>query len=334
MGEISGILRVCRDRVFSACLNVSVPIVKPASAWSSIESYFGYSINGTGIRIAVLDTGIDANHYDLYPRVISNSSYVPFEGSNDENGHGTHVAGIIAGNGNRSSGKYVGVAPSSLILNFKVLNKFAIGYESAVIQALEDAVGNNSDIINLSLATQESGNGDDPYSQKVQWVVDQGIPVIVAAGGNGDQYYNISCPGVCEKAITVGSSDDFDNIYNSPYGPTLSPSFAMKPDILAPGWHIISARASLAGGFGFPVDVFYTQVSGTSMATAHVTGAIALLKQVHPTWSPEMLKNALMNTAEDLGLSPFKQGCGRINIPRAINSSLLVIGSINFRMVG
>jgi len=334
LSSIIGIRKVWKDRIFRACMNVSVPIVKPTSDWNAVESYFGEEINGTGVKIAVLDTGIDANHYDLYPRVILNASYVQFEGWNDENGHGTHVAGIIAGNGNRSAGKYTGLAPCAYIQNFKVLNKFAVGYESAVLEALEDAVTNSSDLINLSLATEDSGNGDDPYSQKIDWVVSQGIPVIVAAGGNEDQYYNISRPGVCQSAITVGSSDDFDNIYNSPFGPVLSPSFAMKPDLLAPGYQIISCRSSLAGGFGFPINTFYTQVSGTSMATAHVSGIIALIKQVRVSWTPEMIKNALMNTADDLGLNPFKQGCGRVFAPRAINSSLLVDGNLNFQLVG
>ncbi len=327
--EYKGLIRVTKDRLFRAFLQSSVPIIKPTATWAQIETYFGCAINGSGVRVAVLDTGINGTHWDFWPRVIHNVSYVIGESWADLNGHGSHVAGIIAGNGNRSFGQNVGVAPRAYLMNFKVLNKDGAGFESDILAALEDCVSNATDIINLSLGTYESSNGTDPYSEKVRWVVEQGIPVITVSGVNHIGNYNISIPGTCPTAITVGATTDLDVIYSpQSNGPTLPPSYDVKPDLLAPGDHITSVYKN-----GTPGE-YYIEGSGTSMACAHVSGMIALIKQVHPTWSPKMIKDALMNNALNLNKDVFSQGAGRIQGPQSINTTVIVNGSINFGLVG
>jgi subtilisin family serine protease len=148
-----------------SCMDTSVPIIKPALEWEQIQIYFGQKINGSGIKVAVLDTGINGSHWDIYPRVIHNYSYVSGEGWTDLHGHGTHVAGIIAGNGNRSIpvGRYTGMAPAAYLMNFKVLDQTGFGLESDILAALEDAVTNGSDVICFAIGTFESGNGTTPY---------------------------------------------------------------------------------------------------------------------------------------------------------------------------
>lgn len=331
--KICGITNIWKDRIFHAYLDTSVPIIKPPAQWSQIEAYFGTKINGTGIKIAVLDTGVDGNHWDLWPRVIHNVTYVSGESWMDLHGHGTHISGIIAGNGNRSAGQYTGMAPAAEIMNFKVLNQNAVGYESDILAAMEDAVTNGSDIINLSFGTKESSNGTDPYSMKVKWAVEQGIPVIIASGINTGSY-NVSCPGTCPFGITVGATTDLDALFGTqPKGPTLGPSYDLKPDVMAPGEFIISCRAA-GTNWGVQFGLYYTRESGSSMAAAHVSGMVALIKQIHPEWSPQTIKNALMNNAIDLGQEIFSQGAGRIRGPESINATVVADGSINFGTVG
>ncbi len=328
--DLPGSVKMWKDRIFQAYLDTSVPIIKPPSQWNDTEDYFGGDINGSNVKVAIIDTGLDVNHWDLRDRIIMNQSYLG--GSYvDDNGHGTHIAGIIGGSGNRSSGLYTGMAPEVLFLNFKALNQFAQGSESDVIAAIYDAIGNNSDIINLSLGTEESGDGTDPYSQAVEYAESQNITCVIASGGNTG-WYNVSQPGVSKSGICVGATTDSDTLYGTqPYGPTLD--FRLKPDILCPGQNIISTRA--AGlSFGFIIDPFYTRVSGSSMAAAHVTGLVACIKQVHPTWTPQQIKNALMNNAKNLGLDVYQQGAGRVRGPETVNATMLCNGNLDFGFVG
>ena len=330
------------DVIYKAFLDLSVEVIKPNSNWSLIESYFGIEINGSNVVIAILDTGIDSSHLDLDdlddnasssdPKVINSISFVTGEDANDYNGHGTHVAGIVAGTGNASSGLYQGVAPGARLLNVKVLNSSAIGLEQNISDGIAWAVTNGADIINLSLGSDTVGNGSDLVSQKIDWAVSQGVIVVVAAGKQKG-HYNVTIPGVARSAITVGATDDSDNLYvNNPYGPTLD--FRLKPEVLAPGVNIISCRASLPPPIGTPIDGNYTQVSGTSMACAHVSGAIALLLQAHPDWYHMEVRSALMGTGKDISSNLYEQGGGRINCSAAVNQTLFFDNSsVNFGLI-
>ncbi|MHC1571673.1 MAG: S8 family serine peptidase [Methanosarcinales archaeon] len=234
--------------------------------------------------------------------------------------------------------RYIGVAPGAYLWNVKVLNQYGMGYESWIIDGIEYAAygsdgiantGDEADIISMSLGGIPT-DGTDPLSQAVNNAVDQGLVVAVAAGNSGSDYFTVDSPGVAEKVITVGASAKEDYLAGfSSRGPTLD--LRVKPDILAPGAGIIAPRAS-GTSMGYPYNDYYTRASGTSMATPHVAGAAALILQVHPDWTPEEVKNALISTAEDLGYNVYQQGGGRIDIPSAANSKILVDpATINFK---
>ena len=202
-------------------LDTSVEIIKPTAEWAVVETEFGIEINGSGVKVAILDTGIDTAHWDLDdidddplttdPKIVANVSFVTGEDAADYHGHGTHVAGIIAGTGNRSAGVYTGVAPGAEIMNVKVLNSSAMGEAADIIDGIDYAVTNGANVISMSLGTMQVGDGSDPVSQKIDWAVRQGVPVVVAAG-KLEGIYNVTIPGVSkylsseDQSVRVGSN--------------------------------------------------------------------------------------------------------------------------------
>lgn len=320
------------DRKFQANLDQSVKIIKEPTNWANIESSFGRSINGSGITIAILDTGIDTTHPDFYfpngTSKIAKAISFTGESTNDGFGHGTHCASIAAGTGAASSGQYIGVAPQATIYNVKVLNNQGIGYESWIISGIQWAVDNGANILSMSFGAQTTSDGTDPLSTTVNWATQQGSVCVIAAGNSGPEMYTITTPGIAEFAITVGASTKSDTIATfSSRGPTNDNR--IKPDVLAPGVNIVAARAT-GTSMGIPISQYYTMASGTSMATAHVSGAVALLLDIHPTWSPTQVKKALTNYAKDLGLNVLEQGCGRIDICKAVNASVMGENNVSF----
>ncbi|MFW5972966.1 MAG: S8 family serine peptidase [Bacteroidota bacterium] len=271
---------------------------------------------GEGIRVAVIDTGVDYTHPALGGgigpefKVIGGYDFVDDDTDPmDGNGHGTHVAGIVAGD---DGSEFLGVAPAASLLAYRVLNDDGLGPVSGVIAAIEHALdpdGNpatddGAHVINLSLGG--SGNPDDAGSVAVDNATIAGAVCVVAAGNEG-RAYSIGSPGASRLAVTVGATDNFDALATfSSRGPA-SITFENKPDVMAPG---VAIRSSLPGGA-------YAAINGTSMATPHVAGAAALLLQRHSGWSPADVKSALMLSAIDLGLNVWQQGAGRIDIMRA-----------------
>ena len=322
------------DKNCTAQLSESVPLIKPPEEWSQLETQFGCKINGTGIKIAILDTGIDKNHPDLDdlddnpstndPKVIAEKCFTDEGRTEDGYGHGTHCASIAAGTGQASNHVYVGVAPGAFLFNGKVLTDDGWGYESWVVSGIEWAVNNSVQVISLSLGSQSNTDGADALSLAVDWASDQGVVCAVAAGNRGSYgMFSVGTPACSRKAITVGASSKADAvIFWSSRGPTAD--YRFKPDIVAPGVNIVAARAS-GTSMGTPLDGYYTSASGTSMATPHVAGAVALILQVHEDWNCTMVKAALINTAKRLTETLFYQGNGRIDIPKAINTSILAI---------
>ena len=256
----------------------------------------------------------------------------------DNHGHGTHVAGIAAGNG-----VLRGVAPDTKLYSYKVLDKYGIGYISYIISAIDSSVNLNGneipcendedyvDIISLSLGGY--GKPDDPVSLAID-VASVCTVAVIAAGNEGPSYYTIGSPGTAKKAITVGASykknyegqhwEDqnprIDQITSfSSRGPTAFRS--SKPDIVAPGAIICSSQydnawdESKCDGL---VDEEHVQISGTSMATPYIAGVVAILKQAHPDWTPSEIKMALKNSAIDINENNFIQGAGRVNLAEAI----------------
>ena len=316
-----GIRAVYPDHQVHATLDESVPLIGAPTLWAMTDPQ-GRPVRGQGIRVAVIDTGIDYTHPDLGGcfgsgcKVAGGYDFVNDDPDPwDDNGHGTHVAGIIAANGS-----VTGVAPEATLYAYKVLDADGSGWNSDIIAALERAVdpdGNPATndgvhVINLSLGGP--GSPDDPLGQAVDAIVDAGVVVAVAAGNSGDGYFTVESPGNARKALTVGASTKTDEVaVFSSRGPVYW-GWLLKPDLLAPG---VAIRSTVPDGG-------YEAWNGTSMATPHVAGGAALLRQLHPEWPPERVKAVLMNTAQDLSVSVLLQGAGRVFLPRAASPWVIV----------
>ncbi|MFI6333276.1 S8 family peptidase [Micromonospora chersina] len=247
-------------------------------------------------------------------------------GTKDVVGHGTHVAGIITGNGSAAGGKYVGVAPDAKLLIGKVLGDEGSGSESGIIAGMEWAVAEGADVVNMSLATEGPGDGTGPMDLAVNRLTAQtGTLFVVAAGNTGPDESSIGSPGSAESALTVGAVDRDDQLAPfSSRGPVVG-SLGLKPDITAPGVDIVSALASgsILGEQVPVVDERYLALSGTSMATPHVAGAAAILASQHTDWDADDLKSALMNSSKpSRGAPAYEQGAGRVDVARAVLQSV------------
>ena len=309
--------RVVADRTVHALGdNANITVIRADKVWSSLGS------RGRGVTVAIIDTGIDYMHPALGGgfgptfKVIGGWDFVnndadPF----DDAGHGTHVAGIVAG----QSDIITGVAPEASLIAYKVLGANGSGRDSNVIAAIERAAdpngdGNTSDhvdVANLSLGG--NGNPDDPASVAIDNATAAGVTFAIAAGNSG-AFHRIASPGTARSAITVGASDLTDKITSfSSRGPNTR-SLAIKPDVVAPGLAILSS---------YPGNRYAT-LSGTSMATPHVAGAAALLKSLHHDWTPAQVKLALMNNATLVADDIMAGGAGRIDAYAAATGNLVV----------
>jgi subtilisin family serine protease len=308
-----GIARVSLDTVLRPALDTSVIQIGAPVAW-----FAGY--RGEGVRVAVLDTGIDANHPDVAGRIVSSANFTADSSISDGHGHGTHVASTVAGNGAASAERFRGVAPAASLMVGKVLNSAGEGAMSQVIAGMEWAARNGARVINLSLGAGPS-DGTDPASQAVDALTAETGALFVIASGNNQGDAAVNTPGAASAALTVGATDkvggavDFSN-----RGPRRGDG-AVKPELSAPGYEIIAARAA-GTAMGTPYDAYYTAASGTSMATPHVAGAAALLAQAHPTWTAAQLKDALVSTAESKSLPLFTEGAGWVNVRRVIGQGV------------
>lgn len=296
------------DEPVYAFLDVSVPKLGVPTVWQGGN-------RGGGVKIAIVDTGIDADHPDFSGRIAATADFTN-QGVRDGHGHGTHVASIAAGSGAASEGKYTGVAPEATILAAKVLRNDGTGLMSGVMAGVEWAVDQAAQVINLSLGSPGPCDGSDAISAICNAAVDAGVIVCVAAGNEGPAPRTVGSPGCATKVITIGASDDDDHIASfSSRGPTLDER--VKPDVLFPGVNIIAARAS-GTSMARPVNDFYTSASGTSMATPHASGSCALVLHARPGLTPEQVKDIFKQAALDLGLDPNTQGAGRVDVARAV----------------
>jgi subtilisin family serine protease len=299
---------IWEDLPVHTCLDVSVPHIQAPAVWQA-----GY--RGRGVKIAIVDTGLDPRHPDFAGRIAASKSFVEGSDFADDNGHGTHVTGIAAGSGAASAGRYTGVAPEASLYVAKVLNASGGGYMSDVMAGVEWAVGQGVQIINLSLGSAGPCDGTDALSTTCDAAVEHGIVLCVAAGNAGPGASTVGSPGCARHVITVGASTDSDGIASfSSRGPTSDGR--VKPDLVFPGQGIIAPRAEGTSP-GPLVGEQYAELSGTSMATPHAAGAAALLLQAFPSLTPAQVKDILMSTAVNLNADPNAQGSGRADVYRA-----------------
>jgi len=289
---------------------------------SELVNEAGYS--GEGIGVAVLDTGVFP-HDDLVKptnRIVAFKDFIndrsrPY----DDDGHGTHVAGIIAGNGYANS-KYKGIAPEANIIGVKVLDETGSGDTSDILAGLQWVIDNqdkyNIKVISMSLGSAaDSSSRQDALARGVNSAVQQGITVVVSAGNSGPTKQSITSPGIAQSAITVGAvddnrtpsvSDDFIADFSS-RGPTIDG--LSKPDVVAPGVdiHSLSNKGSSS----------YVSHSGTSMAAPIVSGAAALLYEKEPNLTPSQVKSRIVGSAIPIDRNRYAQGAGILNVKSTLN---------------
>jgi serine protease AprX len=293
-------------------------------------------LTGKGVGIAILDTGIGF-HPDL---TLSDSGLCAFVDTinhrrdfYDDNGHGTHISGIIAGNGSASHGIYEGIAPDCHFVMIKVLNHRGEGNTDHVLAGIQWLLDHYEEyhirIVNISVGSSRGKHfgENSPLVQGVNRLWSAGMVVLTAAGNHGPNPQSIGAPGNSRKIITVGASDVMQTGTGHDYsgrGPT--ENCIKKPDIVAPGSHIISCQpfpktSPLLYGKNYlaiPPDQAYHSRSGTSMSTPVVSGCIALLLQQRPYMTNRDVKIHIKKTAYDLGYDHSRQGWGLIRLDRLL----------------
>lgn len=301
------------------------------------------NITGKGIGIAVMDTGI-APHPDFTQKENRIAAFHDVlhhrEIFYDDSGHGTHVSGILAGNGICSNGIYAGVAPQAHLIAVKVLDQRGNGTIPDVLEGIAWVLDHRKEydirIVNISVGSRKlrDRQENERLIAGVEMLWKSGLVVVAAAGNGGPAPKSIGLPGSSRKIITVGACDDHipvklpsgEMVDYSGRGPT--EDCIMKPDIAAPGSHIISC---LPVSYASRKDVlslnrtassgwqkYYCEKSGTSMATPMVSGAIALLLSKYPEMTNREVKIRLKNASTDLGLPRRHQGWGMLNIEKLL----------------
>ena len=289
----------------------------------------GYT--GTGVTVAVVDTGIDANHPDLVGQVVAAQDFTGSGSTDDENGHGTFVASEIAGTGAASNGYYAGVAPGAKLINARVLDAYGGGSDSTIMAGMQWAAEQGADIINMSLGDSAIlDDGSSPMSQLVNQLSKQYGCLFVTAIGNDSAAQSVSSPSTADEALSVGAVlDDGSLPWFTSSGPRRGDG-ALKPEIVAPGAHATpdgmgtppaaGLTGAQAGGDGYVSDGFL----GTSMAAPLVAGAAALLKQSDPGLDRTDIRARLMASARPMTYETgvWVEGSGILDIPAALAQTI------------
>ncbi|NLJ58511.1 MAG: S8 family peptidase [Tissierellia bacterium] len=285
-----------------------------------VDNSFNTPYTGKDVTVAIIDTGI-APHGDLiYPtnRIVGFKDFVNNKPKYyDDNGHGTHCAGILAGSGYASKGKYRGIAPEANILAIKVLDENGNGNTSDILSTVQWIIENKevykTRIVNFSLgAIAQYRERRDPLVKAANKAIESGLIVIAAVGNSGPMRNTILSPATGRYVISVGALDDRNStsVYDetiadfSSRGPTLDR--IRKPDLIAPGVDIVSlSNKNLTG---------YTNLSGTSMSAPMVSGAAALLLNENPNYNHFDIKKKLLNACSRIRASSYEQGAGVLDI--------------------
>jgi subtilisin family serine protease len=301
-----------------------VPQIGAPTAWKA-------GLDGKGITVAVLDTGIDTTHPDLKGQVVGARNFTEDPDADDTVGHGTHVASTIAGTGAGSAGRFRGVAPGAKLLNGKVCMLDGCD-ELWILAGMEWAAQQGAQVVNMSLGGRDTPLVDPLEKSVADLTAKYGTLFVIAAGNDGPTASSVGSPASADAALAVAAVDRKDKLAEfSSRGPRVGDD-AVKPEISAPGVDIVAAKAA-KDVIGDPATVKgYTTMSGTSMATPHVAGAAAILTQQHPGWSPAQRKTALMGSAKRTkGAGVFDQGAGRVDLTRAIKQTVVAeSGSVSF----
>lgn len=292
------------------------------------DAYFS-GFSGSGIRVAVVDTGIDSQHPMFAGRVVAEADFSGEGTANDLSGHGTHVAGIIAGSAS-AGGQFNGVAPEALLINAKALDSDGSGYLSSIIEAIAFSINPDGNpetndgarVINLSFGAIGDFE-DSPLEMVLQDAESLGVIIVTSSGNCGYENPDFSCggyagltyPGSSSSVITVGSVDE-NNLFSefSSRGHVLD--YGVKPDFVAPGENVSSSW--LNGGV--------KSATGTSASAAIASGAIALLLEKDPFMSPANVRFLLSTTSKDLGVKGRDglYGFGLIDVNAALNEIDLI----------
>ncbi|MER5362198.1 S8 family serine peptidase [Streptomyces sp. NPDC002785] len=308
----SGLKKLWLDRKVQATLDKSTKQIGADLAWAA-----GY--DGKGTKVAVLDTGVDAEHPDLKGRIAASENFTDSDTTDDRQGHGTHTISTVGGTGAASNGKKKGVAPGADLLAGKVLNDSGSGAESWIIAGMQWAVDQKADVVSMSLGSPTPTDCTDPMSVAAEELAQNKKTLfVIAAGNSGPTLNTVSSPGCAPSVLTVGAVDRDDSTAQfSSRGPVTG-SHTLKPEIAAPG---VAISAAAAGGRGVYA---YRTMSGTSMATPHVAGAAAMVKQRHPDWTAQQIKAALVASAKsDIPGDVRETGGGRLDVKAAIDTTVV-----------
>ncbi len=344
------VLYISRDSALRATAETSwggAIAETPGIIETGAPSTWATGLTGKGIGIAVVDSGVAA-HADLAGRIVaaidftSASPTVSTVPLGDPGGHGTHVAGLAAGDGTASAGEYEGMAPGANIVDVRVIDATGSSNISTVLRGLQWVLANratyNIRVVNLSLGAPPAASyALDPLATAAEILTFAGIAVVVAAGNSGPNGGTITSPGYDPYVITVGAVDDNGTVTTaddtvasfSSRGPTADG--AAKPDLVAPGRKMVSLRSP-----GSALDQLYPErqvtatnsttadyfrLSGTSMAAPVVAGAIALLLERNPTLNPEQVKHHLRSTASPVpSASAADEGAGMLDVAGAVSA--------------
>jgi len=342
--EIKDIKRIYKSKTFESPYIIEDDVQLSAlnddlylNWWLSTIGAENLAYNGSGVRVAVIDTGI-YEHPAL--NIVANRNFVSDEVSSnygDDVGHGTHVGGIIAGDGTGSDGKYRGVAPGVSLINARAGNISGLE-EGDIINAIDWSSkpiglgGADADIISMSfgggypyisdLITQAITNAQDAY----------GVIFVASAGNDGPNYFTGSTPASGIDVISVGATDQNDELaFFSSWGPTFG--YLGYPDVVAPGVNIISTDAKdstfskeeryIGNFFDFSGNADYIPLSGTSMSAPIVSGALAILIEAYPNLTPGTARIALIEGTRKLSSEAdddnLKSGAGLINVSASLN---------------
>lgn len=301
-----GVLRVDQDGVVRALDDATNADFGTTAAWADRPG-----LDGSGVGLCVVDTGVDPAHEQIAPRTVTFKDFVGTRTTAyDDQGHGTHVMSIAAGDGagSTTAATYRGVAPAATLYAAKVLDSSGYGSDSQVIAGIQWCDQQPGvRVISMSLGDTLVSDGSDPVSAAVDAAQANGAVVVVAAGNSGDVSGTVNSPGVAAGALTVGAASDWsapvgtarhdDGIWLAAFssrGPVAN-NGRTKPDVVAPGVSVTAAKSGTTTG--------YVTMSGTSMATPYVAGAVALGLEAVPSATPAQVRSAITSSAADRGVS-------------------------------